>query len=245
MTITITSQLPDLITPDHAWPGVLPSTTDANGEATSPTTATTTANTTPTVRHCQRNVSLIFEPALSTGLLPGKGDLYITDSRIFFFNPTTSVCVGIDYPSIGIHAISRGGNEVGNLAHIYGQLDSAAMQMNGSAEEDEDEEITPEFRLVPDDVAALDAIYQAISSCAALHPDPDADLDGQDESGDWIYPSNDPEELNELQQAALAHLDSVFEGPNPLGNAGSTAWRPAPSTRPADQFADADEDMQR
>ncbi|KAJ3164219.1 hypothetical protein HDU88_005531 [Geranomyces variabilis] len=238
MTITISSSLPDLITPDRAWPG------ESGG-------ADVVATATPTVRHHQPNVALVFAPPLSTGLVPGKGDLYIADSQLYFFDAATPVCISIDYPSIGIHAISRGGDAVvGAHPHIYAQLDEAAIKVMGNVAVNADddaganEEETPELRLVPDDSAALDAMYQAMSACAALHPDPDADPNGMsDEEGSddgWVYAADDPRELTELQQAALAHLDSVFEGPNPLGNLGGGSEK---AQNP--QFADADEDAQR
>lgn len=47
-------------------------------------------------------------------------------------------------------------------------------------------------------LGTVDAMFQAISSCAALHPDPDTE-DDQD-GGDWYYTADDPQELNELQQ---------------------------------------------
>ncbi|KAJ3154545.1 hypothetical protein HDU86_004674 [Geranomyces michiganensis] len=235
MTITISSSLPDLITPDRAWPG------DSSSAA---------ATSIPTVRHHQPNVALVFAPPLSTGLVPGKGDLYITDCQLYFFDAATPVCVAIDYPSIGIHAISRGGDGVvGAHPHIYAQLDEAAIKVMGSntagdADDAGADDETPELRFVPDDSSALDAMYQAMSSCAALHPDPDADPNGtSDEEGSdngWVYAADDPRELNELQQAALAHLDSVFEGPNPLGNLGRTTEKSSDH-----QFADAEDDAQR
>lgn len=48
-------------------------------------------------------------------------------------------------------------------------------------EEDDDESETPmtEIRFAPENVNSLDAMFQAMSQCQALHPDPqDSFLDG-------------------------------------------------------------------
>ncbi|KAJ3021827.1 hypothetical protein HKX48_007710 [Thoreauomyces humboldtii] len=265
MPIYISKQLPEVITPNHSWPGTstgaAPTALNANGEQAAPSTAAETraaAAALPTVRHIQNNVTLLFSPALCTGLVPGKGELYVTDSRLFFYNQSIPACVAIDYPSIGIHAISRGGDTVaGQSAHIYAQLDQATVKADAdvpantqATEPEEGEEDQQEFRLIPDDSAALDAMYQAISSCAALHPDPNGQSDDEEEDAEggagWMYSAEDAGDLNELQQAALQHLESVFVGPNPHDPfAGGPATPPVAPAKQADQFADAEEDMQR
>lgn len=54
----------------------------------------------------------------------------------------------------------------------------------------------------------------AMSECAALHPDEEfmAEQEAYGEEEYYADPS-DEMELNEMQQAALAHLESVFEAP--------------------------------
>jgi nucleotide-sensitive chloride channel 1A len=87
-------------------------------------------------------------------------------------------------------------------------------------------------------ITIVDAIFQALSECAALHPDKDADLeDDEDGEGDWIYSASDADEIAGLRQAALEHLESVFEGPFPGGvDAASGA------SNDEGQFEDADEE---
>jgi hypothetical protein len=66
----------------------------------------------------------------------------------------------------------------------------------------------------------VDDIFLALSACAALHPDDDAGIemveeDGEDNVG-WMYTAEDVlAEMNDVRQAALDHLDSVFQGPVP------------------------------
>lgn len=61
----------------------------------------------------------------------------------------------------------------------------------------------------------VEGIYMAMSECAALHPDEEfmAEQEAYDDEEFYADPS-DEAELNEMQQAALAHLESVFEQPN-------------------------------
>ncbi|TPX63683.1 hypothetical protein SpCBS45565_g06455 [Spizellomyces sp. 'palustris'] len=234
MPIHISNELPDLLVPEEAWRSPA---NGVNGHSHSG------ESTIPRVRHLQKSVSLLFDPSLSSNPIPGKGDLYVAESQLVWYSPEKRLSIAIDYPSIGIHAISRQGDALTEgKPHVYGQLDSMvivreertdAMDHDG---ESDGEEQACEFRLVPDDLTAH-AMFQAISDCAALHPDPDAEEDDNEE-GDWYYTPDDPQELNGLQEAALQHLDSVFEGPNPLGNLGGNA-------NPNDQFADATEDMEQ
>ncbi|KAG6872741.1 hypothetical protein C0993_001956, partial [Termitomyces sp. T159_Od127] len=65
-------------------------------------------------------------------------------------------------------------------------------------------------------------IFEALSTCAALHPDPDADLDDDDDATidrdqlstpfDTFNGSAD-EELSEVGRAALAHMESIIHDP--------------------------------
>lgn len=54
----------------------------------------------------------------------------------------------------------------------------------------------------------------AMSECAALHPDEEFMAEQEDGDDQEFYADpSDEAELNEMQQAALAHLESVFEQP--------------------------------
>jgi nucleotide-sensitive chloride channel 1A len=66
----------------------------------------------------------------------------------------------------------------------------------------------------------VEGIYMAMSDCAALHPDEES-LDQEDYYGndqDFYADPSDEAELNEMQQAALRHLESVFEPPMTNGH---------------------------
>lgn len=58
----------------------------------------------------------------------------------------------------------------------------------------------------------VETLYDAMSQCAVLHPDAEEEGDEQeDEEEEWYADPSDEAELNEVQQAALDHLATVFE----------------------------------
>lgn len=65
----------------------------------------------------------------------------------------------------------------------------------------------------------VEGIYMAMSECAALHPDEDflAEQEALENEGEFFADPSDESELNEVQQAALRHLESVFEPPTQNG----------------------------
>lgn len=56
----------------------------------------------------------------------------------------------------------------------------------------------------------------ALSDCTALHPDEEflAEQAALEDESEFFADPSDEAELNEVQQAALRHLESVFEQPN-------------------------------
>ncbi|KAL2916075.1 hypothetical protein HK105_204499 [Polyrhizophydium stewartii] len=189
------------------------------------------------VHHEQDGVSIVFDPPLRAEPLPPKGRLFVAESQLIWFDAATSTNISIDYPTIVIHAISRTGDAVVKSPSIYCQLSTSsfvdregrhvesAPRANADPEGGDDlEEVACELRIVPDDPTSLDPIYQAMTDCAAMHPDPDADEDmddyedgdddedGRFEDSEWVF---DPEtaeslEFSEAGQAALDHIESVF-----------------------------------
>ncbi|KAJ3116762.1 hypothetical protein HK100_000976 [Physocladia obscura] len=169
---------------------------------------------------------------------------------------TTSICVSesfliinlvetqlrIDYPSIVIYAISRGGTTPEDRPCIYCQHDTGTVESNNndnntsstqenedSDDEGEDADGVFEIRLIPDDPSTLEDLYEAMATCAALHPDKNLDeMDDSDDAGDWIMTADDyQDDLAGARQAALDHLENVFVG--------------GVRKEPDDRFEDADE----
>ncbi|KAG6817174.1 hypothetical protein H0H87_011873 [Tephrocybe sp. NHM501043] len=208
---------------------VLPTFASAEEHATIVgSTPASFADIPPVLKHNQPNVRVILDPPV-----PGfedastlEGTLYVLTSVLVFFSSTASRGFTIAYPSITLHAISRAGPE----PSIYCQLDAGVVE--GADPEDEDAETElQELMVIPKDASALDTIFESLSLCAALHPDPSSPND-DDENDDAIIDSmNSPfdmftgsvdEELSEVgrvrnsslpDDAALVHIQSIIYDP--------------------------------
>ncbi|KAG6827669.1 hypothetical protein H0H92_010831 [Tricholoma furcatifolium] len=199
----------------------------------------------PVVKHIQPNVRVALDPPV-----PGfedadaaSGTLYVLTSVLVFWS-STNRGFQIPYPSITLHAISR----AGPAPAIYCQLDagpappaSSSNNANGNEDEGEGDEgdehytggddddadtLLQELSLIPQDSTSLDTIFEALSTCAALHPDPhNPDDDDNDTFGDddaVVDPMRSPfdvfdgdaaQELSEVGRAALAHIESIIYDP--------------------------------
>lgn len=152
------------------------------------------------VRHQQNNTEVLMNDRSL-----GKGTLYIAESRVSWVNAATGEGFSLEYPHICLHAISRTPVEC-----LYMMLDTNVSPKLGDGEEqadnkdededdednDDEEQESTVMKFLPEDTAALDAMYQAMSQCQALNPDPndsdsdpenifvDADGDGDEEVED-------------------------------------------------------------
>lgn len=108
-------------------------------------------------------------------------DIWVTSEKLILMRTSTSKAISIPYPSIALHAVSSSG--------LYLQLVSTQDQIQS----DEDVESTVEITLQPavSEEASprpVDALYQALSACADLHPDPQ-EQDAEDEDAElWHMP---------------------------------------------------------
>ncbi|ORX97215.1 hypothetical protein K493DRAFT_314187 [Basidiobolus meristosporus CBS 931.73] len=152
MTITIIRSLPDFQQPNES-----------------------TDEAAVILRYSQPDTTMLLSPEVPSGTF-GKGTIYVTESQVYFFSPETSTGLAIEYPSIVMHAVSR---EESSGSCVYCQLSDSIHQLfiqasqgqNGENEEDEIDDDFTELRFVPNDAGAVDAIFEAMSECAALHPD--------------------------------------------------------------------------
>ncbi|KAE9399261.1 hypothetical protein BT96DRAFT_957291 [Gymnopus androsaceus JB14] len=124
----------------------------------------------PVLRHKEESVSVTLEPSLEGfSEEDGKeGTLYVLESALIYMSKAGKG-FQIEYPSITLHAVSRGDTH----PSIYCQLD----ERRGSREDDMD---MRELSIVPTRVEALEPIFEALSLCAALHPDPPGSDDEDD-----------------------------------------------------------------
>ncbi|KAL0088290.1 regulator of volume decrease after cellular swelling-domain-containing protein [Phycomyces blakesleeanus] len=162
------------------------------------------------VRRTEKKIGLLVSPPLAGMSGPIKGEMFVCESQLYFYSEEQHSGISVEYPDIIIHAISRRDG----LPSIYCQLDSGLFFPNQDLPEDEQEleETVTELKFIPEDSESLESIYEAMSYCAGLHPDKEFMDDEEEEDDDFFYaqPSDDAE-LNEVQQAALRHLESVFE----------------------------------
>ncbi|KAJ7039551.1 hypothetical protein C8F04DRAFT_1085660 [Mycena alexandri] len=78
-----------------------------------------------------------------------------------------------------------------------------------------------ELSIVPQSAASLEPIFEALSRCAALHPDKatasdEEDMDAfidPDNGGFEVFTGDEDQELSEVGRAALAHLESIIYYP--------------------------------
>ncbi|KAJ4488070.1 regulator of volume decrease after cellular swelling-domain-containing protein [Lentinula aciculospora] len=183
----------------------------------------------PVLRHKEESVSVTFEPPLD-GFSEDdakEGVLYVLESVLIFMSKTGNG-LQIEYPLITLHAVSRGDTP----PSIYCQLDESSAkalkmlvdseqpQTNGhvdktsadESEEEEDEGLEDMdmrvLNIVPSRVDSLDSIFEALSLCAALHPDPPGSDDEEEdfddalidapESNFEVFTGTEDEELSEV-----------------------------------------------
>ncbi|KAA1467360.1 hypothetical protein DENSPDRAFT_832381 [Dentipellis sp. KUC8613] len=202
-TVTIIPAVPHFISPEEH-------------KTLTGATPTSFSDIPPVLRHKEENVTVTFDPpvegfSVDDGL---QGTLYVIES-VLVFASATGKTFQVEYPSITLHAISRA--DTGPF--IYCQLDEAPQNDGQTPAEDE----TPEMRemsMVAQNASALEPIFESLSYCASLHPDPmDDDENGLDDafvdSGDFeVFTGTDGEELSEVGRAALAHLESIIYDPH-------------------------------
>lgn len=118
----------------------------------------------------------------------GTGTLYIAESRLSWLDGS-GLGFSLEYPTISLHAVSRDLNAYPR-EHLYVMVNAkfgeeSKESVADEEEEDSDDDIEPiaEFRFVPSDKSALEAMFIAMCECQALHPDPE-DEDSDDYDGD-------------------------------------------------------------
>ncbi|KAJ7646774.1 regulator of volume decrease after cellular swelling-domain-containing protein [Roridomyces roridus] len=164
----------------------------------------------PVLRLKQEGVTVRFEPPLDgfSEQDSAEGTLFVIESVLVFMS-TTGRGWQIEYPSITLHAMSRG--EAG--PSIYCQLDESV----GSSNDDGDAEMR-ELSIIPMDATSLEPIFDALSHCATLHPDKadeDAMADDDDDADEAFVDMDDAfepftgEDGQELSQAGRVRSDFV------------------------------------
>ncbi|KAJ2502200.1 Methylosome subunit pICln [Coemansia sp. RSA 1972] len=155
------------------------------------------------------------------------GTLYVGEQRVSFYSSVEQKGFALSYQSIVIHAAVL--NSTDDEPHLYCQLDGpfpgCTSSVNGAnkdsddSEDSEDEEFA-ELKFYPSDANQLDALFQAMSDCAALNPDTD-DEDSSEEAADvqeikefdpasFITSEEQLDQLTPQGRQVLEHLESVI-----------------------------------
>nr|GAT60973.1 predicted protein [Mycena chlorophos] len=164
--------------------------------------------------HREENVAVTLDPPLDGFSADdgAQGTLYVIES-VLVFMAATGRGFQIEYPAITLHAVSR--SEAG--PSIYCQLDENAGEEQAAASSEEVDDMR-ELTIVPQSADALEPIFEALSHCAALHPDPNMSEDEDDafvDSGEFeVFTGDEEQELSEVGRAALEHLESIIIYPN-------------------------------
>lgn len=143
-------------------------------------------------------------------------------SNLTLFNNAAQVGVTIPYPSVSIHALKTIGQGSTQVHGVWMQLEL------GSAAADDDESEISELTLVPappadgDTQTAAKLLFEAISTCSNLHPDPADDEDADDDGEDRIVFESNPE--FESVEGFTGVLRGSTNGGLPPPVPGSSGW---------------------
>ncbi|XP_037378926.1 methylosome subunit pICln isoform X2 [Talpa occidentalis] len=121
----------------------------------------------------------------------GTGTLYVAESRLSWLDGS-GLGFSLEYPTISLHAVSRDLNAYPR-EHLYVMVNAkfgeeskeSVVDEEEEDSDDDDDDVEPiaEFRFVPSDKSALEALFTAMCECQALHPDPE-DEDSDDYDGE-------------------------------------------------------------
>ncbi|XP_008203737.1 methylosome subunit pICln [Nasonia vitripennis] len=191
----------------------------------------------------------------------GKGTLYITESLLSWVNNDTRQGFSLEYPHISLHAISRD-EQVHPRQCLYVMVDakvdfpdSPTLQSNNDSNEsnntneknnddndddsDDDDSDAPitEMRFAPDNTNSLDAMFQAMNECQALHPDPQDSFSDAEED---IYEDAEEDDF-EYYEAGAGDAPYIIPAEEVGASHNGTEAEEAMEVE-AGQFEDAEED---
>ncbi|KAK4451955.1 regulator of volume decrease after cellular swelling-domain-containing protein [Podospora aff. communis PSN243] len=172
----------------------------------------------------------------SEEIVEQKVDLFVNSETLTIFSPSAETGVTIPYPLISIHAIKTLGFDDKKFASVYLQLELA----DGGACDDDFE--TVELTLIPassspteeggDKPSETSKLFEAISECSNLNPDPVEEGDEDDEDERIIFEAD-----HEALEGYTAVYTGARDGGLPPPMPGSSGWITADNVH---EFFDAD-----
>ncbi|XP_002741509.1 methylosome subunit pICln-like [Saccoglossus kowalevskii] len=174
------------------------------------------------IRHKQENTSANID-----GKDMGLGTLFITESCLSWTD-TSGKGFSLQYPAISLHAVSR---DLTAFPHecLYVMV-NANLSNEPDGSDDETQEPITEMRFVPADKGELDAMFDAMAKCQALHPDEDDNTNSEDSENyedalevggdgdcndEWYTEAEGIDHLTEQGQSNLHRIENLLlEGAN-------------------------------
>lgn len=158
----------------------------------------------------------------------GNGTLFITESCVAWQKESDGLGFTLQYPGISLHGVSLDKSAFPQeclYLMLDGKLPTEARQEDDEEDGDDEEGGMPgsEVRFIPTETSCLKEMYQAMSACQALHPDPE-DVDSEEEFADYNEDEGEEEEENGYfdseegaahltaeGRARLAHFDNIIQ----------------------------------
>ncbi|KAJ6438247.1 benzoylformate decarboxylase [Purpureocillium lavendulum] len=157
-------------------------------------------------------------------LMEQKVDVYVTSENFVLFNQQASAGVSIPYPSISIHALKHVGPE---SEEKRAQAVWMQVEVSDGGAGDDDFNMT-ELTIIPSptgedesaESSAAKGLFEAMSKCSDLHPDPE-DEDDEDDADRIVFDTHvEPEALEGFSGVLRGTADGTLPPPMP----GSGGW---------------------
>ncbi|KAJ4293634.1 hypothetical protein N0V90_008918 [Kalmusia sp. IMI 367209] len=130
-------------------------------------------------------------------------DVWVNSENLILFQNTPSPTgVSIPYPSIGLHATMKYKSTIPALLINLSLNDAETVNADEDIDTLEITVLPPGYATDAPQATCIQEIYTAMNTCADLHPDPDADEDGEEDltapgATGWITADNMDDYLDE------------------------------------------------
>lgn len=138
----------------------------------------------------------------------GNGTLCICEDYLLWRGDIESQSFRLSYPSISLHAICRDTSSFPYQC-LYCLLDSEDVL---ETDEENSEPSVTEVRFVPLDSNKIQQMYDAVTQCQELHPDPEISEEEEEEG------ENDESEANETYYSTADTLEGFYTSADDLEN---------------------------
>ncbi|MBZ3890439.1 Methylosome subunit pICln [Sciurus carolinensis] len=161
----------------------------------------------------RQNEGLWQQQSDTEAVLNGKDfstrTLYIAERRLSWLDGS-GLRFSLEYPTISLHVMSSDLNAYPPeclYVMVNAKFGAESKESLDEEEEDSDDDVQPitEFRFVPRDKSALEALFTAICECQALHPDPE-----DEDSDDYDAEKYDVGGLEDAHEQGQGHIPTFY-----------------------------------